>query len=412
MKSNSFTIYEHEALYLNRGDQKLSIKQLESLQYFYKEKNFPYYSLVHNGVRFCEYVGVIKVGNLSIEVLPKTDKNKDSAYWRGLLIDMMRSVRLIDPDAPSYSNLKVGKYSVLEIYFELFIAEIEKIIHRGLIKKYRSIEGNSSALKGKLLIGKQITCNNIHQERFYVKQNIYDKQHLMHQILYKALRTILKIGVNTATQSRYNNILLDFPEQNDISISEYLFDKITFDRKSNDYRKAFDIAKIILLNYHPEMEQGSNTILAVMFNMNSLWEKFVLKSLKRFIPDDLSVKGQVSINFWRPDGGNSRKMKPDIVVLSDNKPIAVIDTKWKNIDGSSPSEDDLRQLYAYSRFHTNASAYLLYPGEENTICNGSYHKAFDSDTETSGGIMKIMLINGKSSGMRELSSNIHRYISQ
>src|SRR5690606_35215386 len=137
---NKYTVFEHECLYVHRGEQQLSPNQLKALQLFFKEKDFPYYSLVHNGVRFCEYVGVIKVGDLTIEVLPKADRNHNQTHWRGLLIDMMHSIGLLSPDSPTYSDLKIKSTTILDAYLELFITEVEKLIHQGLIKKYRKTQ--------------------------------------------------------------------------------------------------------------------------------------------------------------------------------------------------------------------------------------------------------------------------------
>lgn len=400
-----YTVFEHEALYLNRGDQKLNPEQLKLLQIFYKERNFPYYKLIHNGVRFCEYVGIIKVGNLTIEVLPKADRTNGAKHWRNILIDMMKSIGLISPDAPSYANLNIKSSSVLDMYFELFISEVEKLKNKGLLKKYRKKEVNSKTLKGKILIGKQITKNYVHQERFYVNQTVYDKQHLLHQILYKALSTIIKVGTTTHLTSRYNNALLDFPEQSDIRIIESLFDKIIYDRKSQDYKTAIDIAKIILLNYHPDLNNGPSNVLALMFNMNALWEKFVLKSLQKFT-EGFTISGQVSKNFWKPEIGYTKAIRPDIVLSKNGEVKAVFDTKWKNIGDSNPSDDDLRQLYAYSRYHSNCPSYLIYPNDITIVNNGRYQRAFLNESETPGGIIKLKVFSGKKDGMEILCREI------
>lgn len=407
---NRYIVFEHEALYLHRGEQKLSAVQLKALQLFFKEKEFPYYTLVHNGIRFCEYVGVIKIGNLTIEVLPKADKTSDDKHWRGILIDMIRSVGLLNPDAPSYSNLKIKNVTVLDMYLDLFIVEVERLTHQGLIKKYRKAESNCTALKGKLLIGKQITKNVIHQERFYTEHTIYDHQHRLHQILYKALKTVIKLGSAAHLMSRYQNVLIGFPDQKDIKINENLFEQIHYDRKSKSYQTAVEIAKIILLNYHPDLSQGSNHVLALMFDMNKLWEKFVLKSLQRNLDDGFEVSGQVFKEFWKPENGYAKRIKPDIVIKQNGTAKVVLDTKWKNIRTANPSDDDLRQLYAYSRYHANAPSYLVYPGEETTLINGIYNKVFDDDQETPGGIVKLRVTSGKREGMGNLCTNLTKLI--
>lgn len=51
-------VFEHDALRADRGEQRLAPSQLEALQLFYGENGVPYYSLIHHGVRFNEYVEI------------------------------------------------------------------------------------------------------------------------------------------------------------------------------------------------------------------------------------------------------------------------------------------------------------------------------------------------------------------
>ena len=167
-KDNHLTVFEHEVLRTDRGDKKLTDVQLKSMQEFYGESGVPYYSLVHNGVKFCEYVGVLQIGDTLIEILPKIDKgfsgSEDS--WRIVLIDMLRAAGVFDLKAPSSGNLKLKSNSILHLYFELFIKEVKYLLRQGLVKKYRRAEGNNTSLKGNLKFGKHISQNLVHQERF------------------------------------------------------------------------------------------------------------------------------------------------------------------------------------------------------------------------------------------------------
>src|SRR5690606_4255124 len=191
-----------------------------------------------------------------------------------------------------------------------------------------------------------------------------------------------KMGTALHLTSRYQNVLLDFPEQKDIKISESLFDQICYDRKSTAYQTAIDIAKIILLNYHPDLSQGSNHVLALMFDMNRLWEKFVYRSLLRFASTEIKVHGQNQKKFWRSENGSSKKIIADIVLENMNGTTTILDTKWKNIDGSLPSDDDLRQMYAYSKHHNNAQVFLVYPGHINLKSGGMfYHESGFEDID-------------------------------
>jgi 5-methylcytosine-specific restriction enzyme subunit McrC len=294
----NIVVFEHEILRFDRGEKKITKDQFEALER-YHGNGVPFYKLVYNGVQFNEHVGVIQVGDTLIEVLPKADKNPHSETedkkWRDLLIGMLRAVGSFDIKSTSSSNLKVKPNTILDLYFELFIKEIEYLLHNGLEKKYRKKEGNVTALKGSLQFSKHIQQNLIHQERFYVRHSTYDTEHTLHLILYKAIKLLKQINTNSALHSRIGVLLLHFPEMPDIKVSDATFEKLVYNRKNQHYEKAIEIAKLLLLKYHPDVNKGKNHVLALMFDMNLLWEQFIYMSLKKNKTDFNKIKAQKTV---------------------------------------------------------------------------------------------------------------------
>ena len=374
-QKKNITVFEHETLSLGSDAKSITQTQLEALQGFYGEKGVPYYSLTNQGVKFNEYVGVIQVGSTSIEVLPKADKTGDANKWRSLLISMMRTVGLFSKEAPSSSNLRLRPNSILDLYFELYISEVEGLIRKGLIKKYRRIQGNCNALKGSINFSKHISKNLIHQERFFVNYTTYDHDHLLHAILLKALKLLSRINSNHILSSRINVLLINFPELKDIQVSESVFNRIITNRKTSQYSSALDIARLILLNYHPDVISGRDNILALMFNMNMLWEKFVYVSLRKHKPEGSTIHAQNKKYFWKPENGSrSSYMEPDIVLNKGTNDCLVIDTKWKNIGKANPSSNDLRQIYVYMKYYGAKKVALVYPGVTSDPRSGNFYK--------------------------------------
>lgn len=370
--------FEHQKVYHNRGESRISEKLYEQLVAYHKDGS-PYFKLLHNGVQFCEYVGVLKVGNTTIEVLPKADNNNEEGVWRNLLIQMIKEVSGFKVKNTSEASLKVNKHTLLDVYFEIFISELEYLLHRGLIKRYKKTEGNKLALKGALQFSKQISQNLIHKERFFVKYTHYQVDHTIHQILFKALKVLNQLNTNATFKSRIGALLLNFPVVKGIKVNATTFEKLVYDRKNEHYEKALQVAEMILMNYHPDVTKGRKEVLALMFDMNVLWEKFIYTVLRKNLKEH-HVKTNISKNFWKANEGSSSSLRPDIVLEHKlNKTKVVLDTKWKNIGNSNPSISDLRQMYTYHHYYDATKVALVYPGGENSNLEGEYYHTGNID---------------------------------
>lgn len=371
------SVFEHQTLMV--GDSSgLTEDMLKSLQYFHGKKGALYFSLINKGVKFNKYVGVIQLNNILIEVLPKADFDisqdllDDQKSWRNILIKMLFSVGTFDIKAPTNSSLKLHHNSILELYFELFINEVEYLLHTGLVKKYRRNEANLAVLKGRINFSKHIQHNLIHAERFFVDHITYDVQHIIHTLLYKAIKTLNQINRYAKLQSRIGELILFFPEMPDIKISESIFNKIRLDRKSQHYEQAIKLAKLILLHLAPSNIQGNEVVPALMFDMNKLWEKFVFQSLRKNKTQTVTVSEQAVRNFWKPETGSYSTIRPDIVVNKGQSNCVVIDTKWKNLKGGNPSATDLRQMFVYLEYYNAQRVALAYPGHTYSAIKGRF----------------------------------------
>lgn len=373
-----FVVYEHQTLCIGDRYEEciFEAKDRQALEAFYGTEGVPYFRLIHKGVRFIQFVGVLQIGHLSLEVLPKSDRYSEENNWRNILIGMLKTVGTFKIQAPSYSSLQVKPNFILDLYISLFIQEVEALLHKGLVKKYHKTEKNSFALKGNLLFSKHLQKNLVHKERFYVRQTVYDQEHRLHQILFQTILLLKQINHNEALKSRIGALCLHFPEMKSIKVTEATFNKIVLNRKTASYKNALEIARLLLLNYHPDLKGGNDNVLALMFDMNYLWEAFIYKSLLKYAPDGVKVEQQIPRHFWQSSTGKNTGMRPDIILSysqgSETKK-AILDTKWKNIGSYNPSVDDLRQLYVYHRYYNAQRVTLVYPGEKN-IHKGSYYE--------------------------------------
>ena len=122
-------------------DCVLTKQHFYALARFYEKHGGKYYSLLHNGVKFSHYVGAIQIGQLTIEILPKADKKErpDASCWHDVLIDMLRECRLLKVETLASAKLQLKTNAILELYFEIFLKEVERLLRRGLFRSYQML---------------------------------------------------------------------------------------------------------------------------------------------------------------------------------------------------------------------------------------------------------------------------------
>lgn len=407
-KCCKISVYEYDRLKLGSRYNGVLFTEshLEGLERFHSSSKIRYFNLIRNGVEFCEYVGVIQVGNIQIEILPKLDKqNSDVSTWRDLLIGMLKEVGMFRVSAPSTGMLTLRSNSILELYFEMFITELEYLLRTGLIKQYRKQASNQTALKGAIDFPRHLAKNVIHKELFYTTTNSYDHDHIWHSIFSETIKLIKLLSQNVNLHNRIGALDLNFPVVSPRQITEKTFIKLSYNRKTESYRPAIEIAKLLLLGYHPNLATGSNSVLALMFDMNLLWESFIYHSLrKQFLRNNVpySILAQASTPFWKTS--NYRKsLRPDIVIYKQPDVRFVLDTKWKMVTDTSPSSSDLQQLFAYSQFFNSSKNALVYPGNSSNINEGKYCIA----TQWSDNITCSMIHLGVQTQIRRWQESIY-----
>ncbi len=322
-----------------------------------------YFNVIHKGIKFTSYVGVLQIDDLLIEVLPKIEGHTaEKNQWRDALIEMLKVTKHLKVNSLGNANVAKQNIHLLDIYFDWFLTEVEQLIHQGLIKQYYKQTKNVFALKGKLEFAGHIRQNIVHQERFYTTHQIYDKDHLVHQIIAVALVVIEKLSKGTYRYARCKSLGLDFPQVKSINADANTFKRIAHNRKNEPYKTVLAIARLIILNYSPNVKSGNEDMLALLFNMNDLWEQYILIKLQQQA-EDWEVTGQSFKTFWE-----SKTIRPDIVLrhkVQKNLSV-IIDTKWKNYCYSSISSQDLRQIYVYNDFWDAKTGMLLYPAAQET----------------------------------------------
>ena len=367
MKQSQITITEFERIYQHIIGKK-DFFDIENFILKNSDENAPFLRIGSgSGGKFIQarnYVGVLQTkGGLTIEILPKiTDKTKSDNRSRAVFIKMLKTLKNFPFKSSNLANLKTQNLPLLEIFISMFLCELETLVKKGIKSDYITLEDNLKFLKGKLNINEQIKRNSIHKERFYVEYSEFLKDIKINQIIKTTLKFLYKKSNSSKNQQKIRELLFIFDDVSRCSDYKNFFTNYAVNRQVKHYEQALLWCKIFLLGDSFTPHKGDDLAIALLFDMNTLFESYVGNFIKKKLPDViLQHRGKYLIEEPRRDFG----LEPDIFL--EGKFIA--DTKWKiirqdNNEGEKKnkiSQADLYQLYAYGKKYECDKLYLIYP---------------------------------------------------
>lgn len=364
---NTIQVFEHQTI---RVGEKINggvvdEQTFKALALYQERQTTKYFSLVYNGVKFSHYVGVIQVGKLTIEILPKADKvnPSDPAKWQMVLLEMLAQCGLIKVEHAGLGNVQLQANNITDLYFGRFLYNLKELIISGLPKKYLTEESNQTTLKGRLNLPKHLRKNGHRPERFYTRHSTFDYDHLFNRVLGESLKVLAKIHLKPYLKILLNENLALFPKLSAYQVKERDFTQLFQTKKYQPYYDLLELSRLILFNFSPDIRSGRHHLFALLFDMNRLFEEYVFHQLKRLSNDRVKVQRQTAKPFWQ-----RRMIRPDLLLTIDGQRF-VLDTKWKVLQSNSPSMEDLKQLYIYCEYFSAERGVLLYPqvyGVKNT----------------------------------------------
>ena len=369
MKQSQITITEFERIY-ERIISKKDFGDIENFILKNSDENAPFLRIASEvGGKFIQarnYVGVLQTkSGLTIEILPKIADKTDTDKSKAIFIKMLKTLKNFPFKSSNLASLKTQNLPLLEIFISMFLCELEALVKKGIKSDYVALEENLNFLKGKLNINEQIKRNSIHKERFYVEYSEFLSDIKINQIIKTTLKFLYKKSNSSKNQQKIREFLFIFDEVSTCSDYKNFFTNYVINRQVKHYEQTFLWCKIFLLGNCFTPHKGDDLALALLFDMNLLFESYVGNFIKK---EHVDIRLQHSKKHLVEEPMSFR-LRPDIFL--EGKFIA--DTKWKVINQDDKekeknkiSQTDLYQLYAYGKKHECDRLYLIYPKIDGT----------------------------------------------
>ena len=345
-------IYQHDICKKDFGD-------IENFILKNSDENAPFLRIASGvGGKFIQarnYVGVLQTkSGLTIEILPKIADKNDAERSKTVFIKMLRTLKNFPFKSSNLASLKTQNLPLLEIFISMFLCELEALVKKGIKSDYVALEENLNFLKGKLNINEQIKRNSIHKERFYVGYSEFLSDIKINRIIKTTLKFLYKKSNSSINQQKIRELLFIFDEVLECEDYKNFFAKLVMNRQVKHYEQTLLWCKIFLLGNSFTPHKGDDLALALLFDMNALFENYVGNFIKKSFPSTiLQHSGKHLV-----EEPKSFKLRPDIFL----KGKFIADTKWKIVSSRDDiSQADLYQLYAYGKKHECDKLHLIYP---------------------------------------------------
>ena len=326
-------------------------------------------------IQVTSYVGIIRAPcGFQIEVLPKTGKDTSDKDARALLIEMLKCLAGFRHIKTANADLVAERMPLLEVFIQQFLMAVGSLVKRGLRSDYVTRQDNLFALRGRLLVARQISQNLVRRDRFFTEHDEFSQDRPENRLIHSALRHVLTLCRSQESQRvarELGFVFADVPLSVDVVLD---IQRIRLDRGMGYYEPALDWAKLILQGLSPITGMGKHHAPSLLFPMEAVFEAYVKKHLARQLRDDFVLKEHASSQYLvEHDAKRWFRLKPDFLVKQKQKQTThlVLDTKWKLLDSKKNngrdkyqlSQADFYQLYAYGHHYLDAGGeiVLIYP---------------------------------------------------
>lgn len=398
-------VFEHDTLRI--GDVREGVvfgaAHFEALARLAARMEAPFFTLLHQAIRFRQYVGVIQAGDLTVEILPKADRDSlpSGSKWQAVLLDLLRECRLLPQHTLPPAGQEVRRHSLLEVFIHHFLEETTHLVRKGLLRAYRRETGHLPVVRGRIRLDRQLRHNAARIDRFYTEHDRFDHQHLFNELLWGALKLLRRLPLSASLRDRLEQCCLHFPA--DVVAPSVLppWEGLPFTRRTERYRPALQLAWLLLSRSQPNLTAGRYPALTLLFDMNRLFEEYIFRQLHRATGPDARLLRQVQQPFW-----SGSRLRPDIVLQRVSGNI-VLDTKWKTLRHARPDMSDLQQLYAYLHYFNAGEGALIYPQVHSLPDSvAPFHAPPSGETAGNARLIFVEVLDGQGNLNRSLGKDL------
>lgn len=385
------TVLEHEVVpvvseveagrRLDAGDATVWLTESEAVSLLgFNEARPGLCERVGGGVRFAQYCGVLRCGSFVLEILPKAGMNdarlpEEVGGARAALIGMLNVAGALRLTAMDEVGQTLVRAPLMEVFVQAFLRCALEQARRGLLFRYLARTDNLTVARGRFDVHGHLRENLARPHLLHCAYDEFTADNPYNQAV-RATLDVCKPWLRTfAGQRLWFEAHARFAEVSSVRMRAGDVAKLRRDRTTRHYGPMLDWCEMLLGLFNPALRSGTDKAPGLLFDMNKLFESYVLHLEEQVVDRAHVVRAQGPEQYLASAGETAAfRLRPD-VTLWQRAPssgvteiVRIVDAKWKRVDPAKARwgvrEEDVYQLLAYAVAYGCEDLQLVYPAPD------------------------------------------------
>lgn len=315
------------------------------------------------GIRTTSYVGSLRTGPLTVHITPKLTGASFSAllaYAVGLPVSLLPEHKVVLTTS-AFQDLIVSRLA----------SEASRLVARGIYRSYVPRQASLSSPHGRILFSRfareplttaKLPCR--FEERH---ENV-----LPNRVLLTGLVLARRLAVDSEVQARISRLVATLTDRvQPVPLSEETFRALVREgnRLTTAYEPAVALIRLLIAGAGIGLDAGAERteLPGFLFDMNRLFQDVVERFLREWLEDSTVMPQHRLQDMFRYDPAyNPRRQRsptprPDYVLRREDRVVAMIDAKYRDLWEQSLPPRILYQLSVYALSQMDCqTAVILY----------------------------------------------------
>ncbi|MER9102675.1 McrC family protein [Mesorhizobium sp. M0848] len=315
-------------------------------------------------------VGVVDVGNVIVEILPKTSDGATASNGTAFLSNLLRFTDAGDALTLTEAAIADTDGSFLELILAWAARTLDRHLRDGYPRRYTPREELSNAVRGRVQLRHLARLRPGRGFELTVRHAPLGDDNVIGRTVKWLAGEIARRTRSLQTRMRSLHLLQSLGSVGDTPPSVRDLDRLVLTPIEERWRPLITFARTLLAQGSPDPARGGRLpAVAVLFRLHYLFQAAVRRVLSEGLQrhDLVLQRGQKSLLASAGDGTDLIRLRPDFMLAPRccSNPSVVGDAKWKRIlEANGPprlGEADAYQVTTYLAALKAHSAFIVSP---------------------------------------------------